>query len=109
MIDVAEVQGAIMILDMMTELGLTVNPATGEIYHIEGEREHEIMLQAIHNYQSRIILREGAVPIRHGRRRLPLSYVRKCLRNCEEWKMLTLLNALWFLVGKMERYGYVWT
>lgn len=60
-------------LDIMAELGLTLHPATGTIYSVKDEAEEQPVLPAIRNYQHRIVLRKGTLPIRHSLRRLPLS------------------------------------
>ncbi|XP_037083880.1 uncharacterized protein K02A2.6-like [Pollicipes pollicipes] len=66
-------QEAIMGLDLLNALSITLHPASHRIYSVETEAQH---LPAIEGYEHRIVLKPGAVPTAYRLRRLPLS-VRK--------------------------------
>ena len=61
---------AIMGLGLIQQLGLTLHPASGQIFSIEQESEQ---LPVIKGYQHRIILKPDAKPTAYRLRRLPLA------------------------------------
>ena len=63
-------QEAIMGLDLINALGITLHPASNSIYSVEAEAQ---ALPAIEGYEHRIMLKPGAVPTAYRLRRLPLS------------------------------------
>ena len=61
---------AIMGLDLIEKLGLTLHPASGKIFSVEQQAE---LLPAIAGYTHRIILRSDAQPTAYRLRRLPMA------------------------------------
>ena len=59
-------------MDVITSLGLTIEPATGKISPVIADKQ-SLELPAIVGYQHRIKLKPDAVPTRTPLRRLPLS------------------------------------
>ncbi|XP_043237499.1 uncharacterized protein K02A2.6-like [Amphibalanus amphitrite] len=63
-------QEAIMGLNLINALGITLHPASNSIYSVEAEAQP---LPAIEHYEHRIVLKPGATPTAYRLRRLPLS------------------------------------
>ena len=61
---------AIMGLDLIEKLGLTLHPASGQVFTVEQQAE---LLPAIAGYNHRIILRPDAQPTVYKLRRLPMA------------------------------------
>ena len=84
---------ALMGLDLLTKLGLTIRPATGELLAVKSEKE-VVPLPVIRGYQHKIVLRKDAEPTRHGLRRLPFSVRDEVSKELQKLQMEDVIEPI---------------